>query len=261
MLWEVDLKYALWVLGRAEMYRSETASPIGGALAVPQHYLLSALLFFCFLAPAGVLFPVFSWRRQAQWLRRFRGAGRPLSAYALSQMLWGALAIFLLLCLVLAGLAAAGPALSRAGSGVAAAGGAIRLSPATARLLSGLTPHLSPALLPGLLLTALFLSAFAFLCCNSGHIFSALSLDFVLAGAFLAVSGGIAPAALLPDRINALSPYSPLTWMRELLSALYLSPGGPPPLAPGLKLAASALLLVAVALLYSRRFEKQGRRS
>ena len=223
-------------------------------MTAPQHYLLSSLLFFSFLAPVGILYPIYSWRRQASWLRRLRSAGKPLSVYALSQILWGAIALFLMLALVLCGLAAA---LLLPGSSLP--------DPAVAGLLSSLTPHLSLSILPGLLLTALFLSAFAFLCCGAGHIFTAVSLDFVLAGAFLIISGGFIPAALLPDRINALSPFSPLTWMRDMLSPLYLPRAGtPPPSAgflpaiSGFRLAAAALLLIVAALLYGRRFGRQG---
>ncbi|MCL1805318.1 MAG: hypothetical protein FWG28_04885 [Clostridiales bacterium] len=280
MLWEVDLKYASWVLSRGEMYRRELVTPIGGALSQPRHYLLSAMLFFCFLAPAGLLYPFFSWSRQRSWLLRLRGGGQPLSAYALSQIVWGAAAVFLLLALLLGGFSAAGAMASGSalnvyggvygGSGSSAgnsagssagnsadsgtSSGASLLSPAAARLLADLKPGLSASALPGLLLIAVFLSVFTFLCCSTGHIFSALSLDFVLAAVFLVLSGGLVPAALLPGSVRALSPYSPLTWMRELMAALYLPGAGSWASAPFAKLASVTLLLIAAAMLGNSRF-------
>lgn len=254
MLWEVDMKYAFWVLGRSDMYRSETVSPVGGSLNVAQHYLLSALIFFCYLAPAGLLYPIFSWKRHGAWLRRIRGTGRPLSAYALAQILWGTIAITLLLLVVIGGLSAAGSILTTAGSGPFAGGvGTSLQSQPAARLLATLAPRLSLSLLPGVLLSALFLSAFIFLCCNTGYIFTAVSLDFILAGVFLAISGGLVPPALLPKGVAALGPYCPSVWMRDLLSGLYLPDVALP--AAGMKLAAAALLLIAAALLFCRRFE------
>jgi hypothetical protein len=254
MLWEVDMKYAVWVLTRGAMYQPETVSPTGGALNVTQHYLLSALLFFCFIAPVGLLFSFYSWGRQSSWLLRVRGAGKPLPLYAAAQILWGSAAVFLFQVLTLAGLSAAGTALHKA-AGRGTGAGLFSLNPTVSHLLSGMTPRLSPSILPGLLFIALFLSAFAFLCCNTGHLFSALSLDFILAGVFLIVSGGFIPAALLPKRISALSPYSPLTWMRGLLSGLYLPDAGPSAAACGIRLGFSCLALLAAAVLYCCRFE------
>ncbi|MDR0470049.1 MAG: ABC transporter permease [Peptococcaceae bacterium] len=264
MLWEADMKYAFWVLGRSDMYRVQTVSPIGGALDLPQHYLLSALLFFCFLAPAGVLYPIFAWQKQSFWISRLRGAGKPLSAYAFAQILWGAIAIFLLFAIVLAGLSAAGSSIVSAmdadtlNDTIASGGdtGLPSLSPAVLRLISGLTPRLSLSMLPAILLIAVFLSAFTFLCCNTGYIFSAVSLNFVLAGVFLTISGGFAPAVLLPKRISALSPFSPLTWMRDLLSPLYL-PGASPPVATVAKLVIATFLLLVGASLYCHSFASQ----
>jgi len=252
VLREINLNYAGWFFTRSGMYRTQTVSPTGGALTVPQHYLLSALLFFCFLAPAAVLFPFYSLQRQSLWLRRLRGACKPLAAYVLAQILWGALAIFLLLGLVLAGLSAAGGGLDVASLSQVETD---NMSEAV-RLLSGLAPRLPLSrwtdLLPGLLLTALFLSAFSCICCNTGHIFSAVGLCFIFAGLFLTMSGGLVPPVLLPKWIVALSPFCPLTWMRSVLSALYLPGADTVMAASGIKLAAVSLLLIAAILLFCR---------
>ena len=254
---EINLKYAGWFFTRSGMYRTQRVSPTGGALTAPQHYLLSVLLFFCFLAPAAVLFPFYSLQRQSLWLRRLRGAGKSFTAYVLAQILWGALAIILLLGLILAGLSAAGGGLAAASPDLSATDG----SSEAVRLLSGLAPRLSLSrwaiLLPGLLLTALFLSAFTCACCNTGHIFSAVGLCFILAGLFLTLSGGLVPPVLLPKRIGALSPLCPLTWMRSMLSVLYLPGADTALVASGIKLAVASLLLIAALLLCCRFYEKK----
>jgi hypothetical protein len=261
MIRDINLSYAFWFLARGEMYRPVIVSPTGGALTIAQHYLLSALLFFCFIAPSGILYPLYSRRRQSLWLDRLRGAGKPLSAYAAAQILWGAVAVFLLLGLVLAGLAVGGAGLSRAYDAAMSADagiGASVVGSPVALLLSGLAPRLSLSLLPGLLLIAVFIAIFTFACCNTGHIFSAVGVSFVAAGVFLTVSGGLAPPVLLPAGINALSSYSPLSWMRCLLSVLYLPESGQALTAPGIRLGGAALLLLAASLvMYSR---PEGRR-
>jgi hypothetical protein len=248
MLMEVDMKYAVWVLSRSELYRSETVSPTGGALSIAQHYLLSFLVFFCFLAPVGVLYPIYSWKLQPGWLLRIRGSGRPMTAYVLAQLICGAAVIFILLFLIFGGLSFAGAVMAR-------------LSPEAARLMAGLSPRLSPgspSILPALLSASLFLSVFAFLCCSTGHIFPAVSLDFLLAAAFMTVSGGFVPAVLLPKALSRLGAYSPLTWMRGALSVIYVPDAGWAGALYCLRLAASAILLLVPVLVYTLLFTGRG---
>ena len=268
MLWDVNMKYALWFIDRIDLFQSQPVSPVGGVLSVAQHYMLSALLFFCFLAPVGLLYPAYAWRNQRLWLWRIRAAGQALPAYALAQILWGALALFLLLALVLGGLYAAGQWLPMA-SGASSVPGAALLSsgmdqPALHPMLAGMAAALSPKfslyLLPALLLISLFIAAFTFVCCNTGHIYAAVSLNFVCASLFLFLSGGLVPAVLLPEGILALRPFSPLTWMRNLLSPLYLPASGLTMATSAAALTMAVALLFALAFLFCRFAEKQGGR-
>ena len=268
MIWDINLKYMNWVLGRGDLFRTRLILPTGGELTISRHYLLSALVFFTFLAPAGLLYSVFSWDKDRQWHRRLRGGNKPLFAYALTQILWGAIAIFTLTALLLGGVAVVRGLLSSGG----AAYPPTRLSNASngvsslfISLISGLAPRISPAtlraVLPGMLLSAVFFSACAFICCNCGHLVSALSLHSTIAAVFLVLSGGAVPLAFMPRGLRALSPYIPFTWTRDILAPLYTRSGAPVSSArlSFLCLAIASLLALALVKVFCVFFDKRER--
>lgn len=229
MIWDINIKYMNWVSNRGDMFQRRLILPTGGELTISRHYLLSALCFFIFLAPAGLLYPAFSWDKDRSWLKRLHPANKSLFIYALAQVIWGAIAILALIVLILVGLSVAcrlalaaytGPgAIAGAGATNALAG------PGASSMLADLIPAFSlrtcAAALPGMILSAIFISACVFLCCNSGQIVPALSLCFLIAAAFLILSGGAVPLAFMPAKMRSLSPYSPFTWMRDSLALLY----------------------------------------
>ena len=192
VLAQVNLRFAVWVLQRGEMFRTVLVNPTG-ALMLAQHYLLCALLFFAMLC-VPVLYRLYSLQEQKGWLARMRGAGCGVGVWMASQVAVGALALFLLLCLLLA----AGLAL---GAGF------------------------SLWVLPGLALAALFLSCFGFVLCNLGGPLSSVSLGFLLSLAFWVMAGGVVPLVLLPAPVAALAPLSPLVWLRDALAPLFGAPG------------------------------------
>ena len=238
MIWGINIRYINWVVDRGDLYQTRLIMPTGGEMTFSRHYLISALTFFIFLAPAGALYPVFSWEEDRPWLRRLRGADKPLYAYALAQVLWGAIAVFTLTLLLHAGAAAVNGLF-------------------TSRLF---LPSLRGAL-PGMMLGAVFVSAFAFICSKTGHVISAVSLHFLFAVVFMALSGGVVPLALLPRGMRALSPYSPFTWMRDLVAPLY-SGAGPSrggPSASLISLSLAALASIVIVKVYCAVFDRCGR--
>lgn len=219
--YEASMKFYLWVVGCGEMYQRLAVSATG-ALDTMQHYLISAVLFFTMLA-LPVLYPIFSFREQREWLLRLRASGCPRTSYALAQIIGGFFAISAMLILLLCGIALIGNEV---------------------RLL---------AALPAALLCALFFSCYGFLCNNTGSILSAVGINFVLAALMLLSFGGLLPLSFLPAPIAALAPYSPLGWMHAALSTLFGADGG----LSWLWILIGSLLLLAIAMLYARVKERR----
>jgi ABC-type polysaccharide/polyol phosphate export permease len=161
------------------------------ALYVPDHYVLSFLLFFLLLALV-VLYPIYSMDTQTDFLKRLLPYMSwhvlPLSQILTVAIVWSVLIFSLLLCVCIFG--------------------------------NGLILHLL-LLIPQILLIGLFCSVFGWICCNIGQIFGANLLIFILSSVWMLASGGIVPIPLLPRPIQKLAPWSPITWMREILSPLY----------------------------------------
>ena len=221
---EVNLAFALWVLQRDGMFRSLTVGP-AGALTLTQHYALGAVLFFAMLC-APVLYRLYALQEQKGWMARLRAAGCGIAPWLLSQLLAGALALLLLLCLLLAAL------------GMAVGGG------------------FSLSVLPGLALAALFLSCFGFVCCNLGSVLASVGVNFLVSLCALVVCGGVVPLVLLPAPVGALAALSPIGWMRGALAPL-LGAGFSAPNMLAL-LAGTAALLGACLLLGRRHLGRYG---
>lgn len=221
---DVNLLFASWVLSRNNLFRSALVSP-SGSLSLVQYYALGAILFFALLC-MPVLYRQFSFGHQGPWLARMRAGGRSFCGYMAAAVLCGAAAVLPALVLLLLGCAALG-------------GGAV----------------FAPSLLLALPLIALCFSAFTFLCCNTGSILAAVSLNFILAVAAILCCGGIVPLALLPSPVAALAPLSPLGWMRDILSPLF---GATQSWASMLWLAAFTAVLFAGCLLFAR-YKQRGR--
>ena len=272
MIWDINLKYVSWVLDRSEIYQTRLVSPTGSALSISRHYVLGALLFFAFITPVGLLYPVYSWAGDRAWLSRISRAGSSLFTYALAQILWGGVAVLILLIILIAGLSGAGLALARLEPGVHT------IPVFAADLLADLMPVLTGSTLlkalPGLVLCSVFISTFTFICCNAGNIISALSLHFISACIFLYMSGGMVPAAFMPQRARALGSLSPFTWLRDMLAPLYpvvsrgatawdtsaLSVKGIGPAPPGLKLACAISICLAFIWFFCRGYSRRNRR-
>lgn len=220
---DINIEYINFVLASKNMFNKEVVSPTG-MLTLAQHYLLSSLLFFTALA-TPLLFRLYSLRVQHGWVQRLRSAGQPLWVYSMAQIAAGAAALFVLLGLLAGGMAAT----------------------------SGLAPRL--IVLPGMLLVALCLSCFGFLCCNAGNILGAVSINFLLSMAMLVIAGGLIPQILLPAALAALTPFSPFTWMLGALAPLFGVNAGPQAL---LQTTALAALLILAVQLVAWRTEKGG---
>lgn len=220
----INYKYFTWVLGTGGLYRSLTVNT-SGVLSVPQHYLLSALLYFVMLA-IPVLYRVLSLAAQRGWVRRLRAAGCPTGPYVLGQLLLAG-AVFALLL----GLLALGAVCFAGGQPIQWAG-----------------------FVPGLLLCAIFMACYAWLCCNLGGVTAASVFNFLLATGFLVTSGGLIPQVLLPAPLAALVPFSPLGWMHSALSPLFGAPAGSWCL-PALAVASG--LLLALCLLKGHLAERR----
>ena len=193
--------------------------PVTGALPIGLHYSISILLFLL-LAGGAVFTPVYEGERTRQ-TRRFLAAGQsPRTAYAGTLM--GC--CLLSLCLLL---------------------------PAALLLSQGAILSTLLRCLPA----ALFIAVFGSLCClitaqaQQGGLLACL-----LALGMLGASGGILPGVMLPETLRKLLPFSPVTWMRLLLTASDGWAGSLAALA-----ACSAVLAVLGGLLYRRRFWKEVR--
>ena len=214
---EINLRYVRWVLGRQGLFRQEALSPTD-ALPIAQHYRLS-LLWFLILSLA----PLLSWNFQGAWpacQRRLRWAGR--------SPLWGF-----------------GASLTACALGAAVTAGAV---------LTLWAGRLTPAVLGAAALGGAFFSAWTALWGSAGRSAAGcggLSLLFSLGA--LALSGGIAPPALLPETLRRLVPLSPITWLRELSAAAEYPASG----RAAALLAATAVFLGCIAYpLYCRRGEE-----
>lgn len=216
---EINLRYIQWVLNRRDLFSERRVLPTG-ELPVALHYELSVLWFLLLsLAPA------FSWCYQGTWLqyhRRLRCAQRGAAAGFWASFLSCAAAMWALFSLALWLL-----------------------------LRASLLPTLGVAAL-----CALFFSAYAAACALvSRGAAGCGTLSFLLTLAFLLLSGGVLPPALLPEALRRLGGASPVTWLRAL-SALPLGYGAG---GAALYLAAACAALCPLCLwLYALRARKEG---
>lgn len=213
----LNLKYGLWVLGRDGVIEKTVLQPTG-SLGTAPHYLLCFLVFLYFLC-APMLYDAFSEAKNRVWRGRLRGAGFALPLYNAALLLWGFLGY---LALLLATLLPAGAA-------------------------AGARAGLSPALLGGAALCALFFSAFSFLCCQLGPQPVCVGAAALLGTGGLFVGGGVLPPAMLPPAVGALARFSPFSWAAGVLSPAFgAKASGGAALALGLLCA----LLVALCLFW-----------
>lgn len=213
-----------WLMGYRQLFSRMMVNSTG-YLTISQHYMLSALIFFFFLA-MPLFYRDLSFIHEQGWLARLRSAGIRLRHYSMMKILGLAAAMAVPLSLSLTGL----------------------------RLVdSSRAPFLFLPFAAGLVLTLLTIVLMAFLCCNAGGVVAATTISSVVASSFLVFSGGLVPSVLLPASIRALIPYSPFTWIRECLGAVYGIGGNPRSLQA---LSASVVILAVLSARRSSRIER-----
>ena len=216
---DINLRYIALAMDRNGMFRQSELSATQ-ALPVPLHYALSLTAYFA-LSAAPLFVPLYS----GNWLsfqRRLRGVGRGAAVGYLRGVCAGIPALLLLIL----------PSLLLAGGG-------------------------DPVpLLGAALLTALFCSLFASLCCLAAE--SAAGCGLIAFGVSLlslALAGGIVPPALLPGPVRRLGWLSPVTWLRQLAA---WPMGFQADLSAWVCLALSSAGMAALALiLYRRRVDRR----
>lgn len=221
---DINFAYAGWVIGYNSMFRSSLIQG-PGQIGLLEHYGINGILFFALLS-LPVFYNLLALQPQKGWLGRIKSSGGSISLWAVCQIL----AVWLVILLMLALLAA----------GMVAAGGGLSLS-----------------LVPGLLAVSFFMACFAWLCCNTGSILSAVSTVFLLSVFGLLVSGGLIPRVLLPGALAQVGAFSPLLWMYQIFAPVF---GADVQLLPLLFLTSAALLLFGACLLVSRHRESEGLR-
>ena len=207
---QINLRYINWTLNRQDLFRTEKIS-VTGSLPIGLHYGLSLLSFL-----AMALSPVFCRIYDRKWLasqRRFLTAGRrPFGCWLASTAAsWFVLFVILSISVTVT---------VKTGFGFVVAVCA---------------------------LCSLFCAAFSGLCClitdstpGCGVLSSLLSL-----GA-LSLAGGILPPVMLPQFLQQIMAYSPISWMRSMMAI----PAGYDAQHGWLLMSVSALLLAAGFLLY-----------
>ena len=175
---EINLKYVQWTLNRQELFNTERLLPTD-TLPVALHYQLS-LLAYLVLSTA----PLFAWTCQGPWL-----AGLRRLRYARRSVLWG-LPAGLLSCW------------------------AVMTAAVWAALKLLLSLPVSQAL-GAAAVWAAFFAAWAAVCSLLTRSTAGCGgLSFLLALSLLALSGGIVPPVLLPEKLRQMVNLSPVAWMR-----------------------------------------------
>lgn len=113
------------------------------------------------------------------------------------------------------------------------------------------------AILPACALSALFCATFSIVCCLlTSDTGSCGLLSFGSALVFLFLSGGVLPPVLMPQMLQKLIPFCPITWLRNMLASsmedLNLQPQ------TAVALAVSSILMAILGwMLYYRRSTKE----
>ena len=215
----INLRYISWTLNRQDMYRIEEI-PVTDHLPIGLHYSLS-LFAYLMLSLAPVCFCIF----EPRWIRslnRFRCAGiGPGTGYS-AAIAACALPVFLFSVIL---------------SAILVQGNLLLM------LLSALV-------------CSLLCSCFSSLCCLlASDTGSCGILAFTGSLLFLLLSGGVIPPVLMPSRLQSWIPFSPVTWLRNLLT---MAGGYEVPGISLLCLAVSIPLLLALGrLLYGHRGRKE----
>lgn len=216
---DLNIAYALWAVGRLDLFESQTLNPTG-ALSVSQHYLLCIVLLLALLC-APVLYPAAPSAQNRAWLARMRSGGVPLSLYTVCGALCAWACYFLMLVLLAGGLC-----LLPGGPGL----------PALAR----------PAVWLALAACSLFLACFSLACCLLGSPLACTGAACGLSFLMLYLAGGLLPHALLPASAAAVGRWTPFSWMLRALSLLFGVVGDAGPFW-ALCLCAAALLALVLA--------------
>lgn len=220
VLTQINLTYISWTLNRQDMYRIQEI-PVTNHLPISTHYVLSLFAYLA-LSLAPVFFSIYT----SDWVRslsRFRTAGIGAcvcfsASVTACSLVQAVLTFFFLLFL-----------------------------PSSNVLIA----------IPISILFGLFCALFGSLCCllatDTG---SCSSLSFGGSLLLLFLSGGILPPVLMPGRLQPLIPFSPVTWLRNIMAAAV---GYECPLISLLGLVCSGLIFFAAGcLLYARRSRKGG---
>lgn len=216
---QINLRCIRWTLNRQELFSLKTIS-VTGVLPIRVHYSLSLFLFLL-LASAAVWMPVYC-PAQIGAMERYQAAGCGAGASYAGTFCGCWLFSF---CLVL---------------------------PGALILTKGnfLSVFLCSLLVS--LFTAGFGSLYCLLTANNQQSGLACLLSLWMLGA----AGGIVPSVILPEAFAKLSPYSPITWMRQLMA--WSGGYGRLDSSGLLVLVVSSVLLALLGgVLYRRRFQKE----
>lgn len=212
----INLRYINWTLNRQKLFRISTVD-LTGQLPVDVHYGLSVMCFLM-LSAAPLFCPIYD-RKWIGSQRRFLAVGRRMECGWLAALGACWLVIF----------------------PVFLVGQIILLDGSFGLMLIGAG------------LCALFCSVYVGFCClvTSGT-GSCGVLSFVWAMGMLLMSGGILPAAMMPESLRRCMDYSPVTWMRGVL-AMAVEDAEIRSLWILLTVAVAVLLASGSAVLYHRR--------
>lgn len=213
----INLRYVNWTLNRQDVFQTQTLRATG-TLSVKTHYAISLLIWLC-LSLAPLFFPVYQDTRLIS-RRRLRCVGISGSLCCLSD---------LTACMLI-------------------------LLPILLLSFTAIFPDHLPAAFLWALATGSFCALFGSFCCLiTGSAARCGGLSFLLSLAGLFLAGGILPPVMLPETLQRLRLFSPVTWLRSLAEAMigYNTSA----IALTVLSCAFGLMLLLTLLLYRRRMD------